>query len=80
MTILIREEQFGDEAAIFKITEDAFRGKPYAGGDEQILVDRLRAQKALVLSLVAVDDDKQADASRAEKTVVGHIAFSITRS
>ena len=77
MTILIREEQFGDEAAIFKITEDAFRGKPYAGGDEQILVDRLRAQKALVLSLVAVDDDKQADASRAEKTVVGHIAFSI---
>ena len=77
MPILIREEQFGDEAAIFKITEDAFHGMPYAGGDEQILVDRLRDQNSLVLSLVAVDDDKQANASPAEKAVVGHIAFSI---
>ncbi|MBT5685831.1 MAG: N-acetyltransferase, partial [Gammaproteobacteria bacterium] len=77
MPILIREEQFGDEAAIFKITEDAFRGMPYAGGDEQILVDRLRDQNSLVLSLVAVDDEKQANASPAEKAVVGHIAFSI---
>ena len=77
MTLFIREEQFGDEAAIFKITEDAFRGKPYAGGDEQIVVDRLRDQNALVLSLVAVDDEKQVDAPPAEKAVVGLIAFSI---
>ena len=77
MTISIRKEQFGDKAAIFKITEDAFRGKPYAGGDEQVLVDRLRDQNALVLSLVAVDDDKPVDASSVEITLVGHIAFSI---
>jgi hypothetical protein len=39
------------------------------------VVDRLRDQNALVLSLVAVDDEKQADASPEEITVVGHIAF-----
>lgn len=39
---------------------------PFAGGDEQDVIDRLRAQGALFLSLVAIID----------KEVIGHIAFS----
>jgi putative acetyltransferase len=39
---------------------------PYAGGNEQELVEALRAGGALTLSLVAVEGD----------TIVGHIAFS----
>lgn len=64
--ILIREEQPEDRPAIYALTEEAFRGKPYAGGDEQDVVDRLRAQDALTISLVATDND----------VVVGHIAYS----
>ena len=39
---------------------------PYADGDEQIVIERLRTANALTLSLVAV----------VEEEVVGHIAFS----
>ena len=62
----IRQEMDSDVDVIHSITEDAFRGRPYAGGDEQIIIDRLRKLGKLTLSLAALLDD----------TVVGHIAFS----
>ena len=64
--IQIREEIPGDITAIRTLTEAAFRGRPYADGDEQDVIDRLREADALVLSLVALDDDE----------VVGQVTFS----
>ncbi|AOL93549.1 GNAT family N-acetyltransferase [Porphyrobacter sp. LM 6] len=51
--IAIRPEQPGDEAAIHDLVKRAFAGKPYADGDEQDVIDRLRADGDLLLSLVA---------------------------
>ena len=62
----IRKECDADFDAIRSITERAFRGLPYAGGDEQDVIDRLRSANVLTLSLVAV----------LEAELVGHIAFS----
>ena len=62
----IRKELPADYQAIRRVTELAFRGKEYAGGDEQDVIDRLRATDALILSYVAIEDE----------TIVGHIAFS----
>jgi len=66
MSIEIRPEQPGDEAAIYQITTDAFCGRPYAGGNEQDLVNRLRELGQLSLSLVALDTDR----------IVGQVTFS----
>jgi putative acetyltransferase len=66
MSIEIREETASDIAAIRTIVEIAFRDMPYADGDEQDVVDRLRSARALSLSLVATIDEE----------IVGHIAFS----
>ena len=66
VSVEIRPEQAGDEAAIYKVTADAFRGRPYAGGDEQDLLNRLRELGQLALSLVAMDGDQ----------LVGQITFS----
>lgn len=65
-TLAIRPEIAGDEATIFALTEAAFRDMPFADGDEQQLVDRLRADGDLALSLVAIEGD----------AILGHIAFS----
>ena len=62
----IRPERAGDEQVIYELTEAAFRDMPFSDGDEQDLVDRLRADGDLTLSLVAEDADR----------IVGHIAFS----
>ncbi|QPD00553.1 N-acetyltransferase [Qipengyuania soli] len=64
--MIIRPEQPGDEATIHALTEAAFRDMPFSDGDEQDLVDRLRADGDLTLSLVAEDAGK----------ILGHIAFS----
>ena len=64
--MIVRTEQAGDEAAIRALTEDAFRDQPHAGGNEQDIVDAMRQDGALALSLVAVMDG----------VLVGHIAFS----
>jgi len=66
MSIEIRPERPGDEAAIYQITADAFRGRPYAGGNEQDLVNRLRELGQLSLSLVALDTNQ----------LVGQVSFS----
>ena len=64
--VAIRPERTGDEGAIHALTEAAFRDMPFSDGDEQDLVDRLRADGDLTLSLVAEDAER----------IVGHIAFS----
>ena len=62
----IRAERAEDKAAIYAVTEQAFKGRPYADGDEQDLIDRLRESGLLTCSLVATDQDQ----------VVGQITFS----
>ena len=63
----IRPERPGDEAAVHDLVARAFAPMPFSEGDEQDLVDALRAAGDLVQSLVAV---VSAD------TIVGHISFS----
>ena len=49
----IRPELATDHAVIYRITENAFKDRPYADGDEQDLINRFRERGDLVLSLVA---------------------------
>jgi putative acetyltransferase len=55
-----------DVVAIHDLTQRAFAPMPYADGDEQDVIDRLRATGALSLSLVAEQDG----------VVVGQVTFS----
>ena len=64
--LLLRREREADAAKIHAITDAAFRGMPYASGDEAAIVDRLRRSGGLALSLVALIDDD----------LIGHVAFS----
>lgn len=63
----IRAEAPGDAAAIRALTDAAFRDMPFSDGDEGPLVDRLRKDGDLVLSLVATNSDE---------AIIGHIGFS----
>ena len=63
-TIAIRREKPGDEAAVHRVNAIAF-----GGPDEATLVDALRANGGVTLSLVA----------EAEGSVVGHVLFSPVR-
>ncbi len=62
----IREENKSDIAVIFEITRQAFENHPYSKGTEQFIINALRKDNALTISLVAEIEEK----------VVGHIAFS----
>lgn len=64
--ITIRPETKGDQATIFALTTAAFADMPFSDGDEPALVDNLRRDGDLTLSLVAEDAQR----------IVGHIAFS----
>lgn len=64
--LTIRPERSGDAQSIHDLTEAAFHDMPFSDGDEQSLVDRLRRDGDLILSLVAEDAER----------IVGHIAFS----
>lgn len=64
--VTLRPEREEDAAPIFRLTKAAFRDMPFSDGDEPELVDRLRVDGDLTLSLVAEDTSG----------VVGHIAFS----
>ena len=64
--IQIRSEQPSDHATIYDITKRAFAPMPFADGDEQDLINKLRDAGALAISLVAEQDH----------AVIGHIAFS----
>jgi predicted N-acetyltransferase YhbS len=66
----IRSERSSDVDAIGELIRSAFLGMPYADGDEAELVEVLRAQDALSVSLVA----------EREGTLVGHVAISPARS
>ena len=66
LAITIRPEAQGDEATIHGLTKAAFADMPFSDGDEHHLVDRLRKDGDLTLSLVAEDANG----------IVGHIAFS----
>src|ERR1700754_4219750 len=59
--ISIRPEQADDQNAIYRVNERAFNTS-----DEALLVDQLRQNGKVILSLVAVHDGQ----------VVGHILFS----
>ena len=66
MTVAIRAERAGDEAAIRAVTDAAFRTQPHSDGTEADIIDALRAGGDLALSLVAENDGE----------ILGHIAFS----
>ena len=65
---VIRRECPADFDAIHDLTRRAFLGRPYAGGDEQDVIDRLRTTGALTLSLVAEDQGE----------LLGQVTFSPT--
>ena len=62
----IRSERPGDETAIYELTARAFAPMPFADGDEQELVGKLRDAGALTLSLVVEHANE----------IVGHVAFT----
>jgi putative acetyltransferase len=64
--IVIRGETNDDVAAITEVTIAAFRGLEISNQTEHLILEALRAAKALALSLVAEVDGR----------VAGHIAFS----
>jgi putative acetyltransferase len=64
--VFVRPESPRDHAAIRDVTKRAFAPMPFAGGDEQDLIEKLREAGALAISLVAERDG----------IIVGHIAFS----
>ena len=63
----IRPEQPGDEAAIYDLVARAFAPMPFSEGDEQDLVNALRRDGDLIVSLVAADPSG---------AIIGHIGFS----
>lgn len=66
MNVTIRNEAAGDQAAITTVVAAAFETHPHSNQTEHLLVQKLREQGALTISLVA----------EFEGEVVGHIAFS----
>ena len=64
--IEIRLEKTGDEKEIFDLTAVAFEPMAYSDGAEPQVVNDLRADGDLTLSIVAVKNGK----------IVGHVAFS----
>jgi putative acetyltransferase len=66
MDVVIRPERTDDHAAIHDVTQRAFAPMPFAEGDEQDLIARLRDAGALALSLVAEKNG----------VVVGQVTFS----
>ena len=63
---IVRPERPADHAVIASVIKAAFTGMPYADGDEHELVDTLRREGALSVSLVA----------EVAGVVVGQITFS----
>lgn len=66
MKVIIREEQKNDYEAISQVTALAFADMKYSNQTEPAIINALRDNGALALSLVAVDKNE----------IVGHIAFS----
>lgn len=64
--MIIRSEQGGDEQAIYDVTQAAFAPMFFSDGTEGQMINDLRRDGDLVISLVAVDDSG----------IVGHVALS----
>ncbi len=64
--MIIRGEQPGDIAAIYAVTQAAFAPMPFSSGTEGPIIERLREDGDLTISLVADDAGE----------IVGHVAFS----
>lgn len=64
--MILRDEQPGDIGAIRTLTDRAFAPMPYGDGTEAPIIDTLRHDGDLMLSLVVTEAD----------SVVGHVAFS----
>lgn len=64
--MIVRRETAEDIEAIFNLTTQAFKTMPYSDGSEPRIIDDLRKNGDLALSLVAIDQSE----------VIGHIAFS----
>ena len=64
--LTIRPEALQDHAAIGAVTRAAFAGAPHSDGSEPGIIERLRADGDLALSLVAEDGER----------IVGHVALS----
>lgn len=64
--ITVRAERSGDEAAIHAVNEAAFRDHPHSEGMEPFIVEALRTDGDLALSLVAEVDG----------AIAGHAAYS----
>lgn len=63
----IRDERPDDEPVIAALTDAAFRTSEHRSGDEARIVERLRDEGDLTLSLVAENMDQ---------AIIGHVAFS----
>lgn len=66
MKILIRDEQLEDIPAIAALTQTAFRNAAHSSHTEQFIVNALRKQDQLTISLVAIENNQ----------LVGHVAIS----
>jgi putative acetyltransferase len=66
MQATIRDERPEDVRAIYDLTKRAFAPMPFAGGNEQDLINIMRDAGALAISLVAETDSR----------IVGHVAFT----
>lgn len=66
MNMTIREERPADIPAIRDLVTRAFTGYPYSDGDESDVIDRLRVDGDLLLSLVAEESQR----------ILGQITYS----
>ncbi len=66
MNLTIRQETESDVQAIFDVTKLAFETHPFSSKTEQFIINQLRKNNVLTISLVAEID----------QVVIGHIAFS----
>ncbi|OMG74465.1 GNAT family N-acetyltransferase [Burkholderia ubonensis] len=64
--VTLRDERASDVAAIARVIAAAFAAAPQGGQFEQRIVDALRADGCLSVSLVAERDER----------IIGHVAFS----
>ncbi len=63
--MLIRPETAADHEAIYDLTRDAFAPMSFSDGSEPDIINQLREDGDLTLSLVAEQDE-----------IIGHVAFS----
>ena len=66
--MIIRPETAADHQAIHELTQDAFAPMSFSDGSEPGIIDQMRKDGDLVLSLVAEEDG-----------IIGHVAFSPAR-